>query len=264
MPDLTVNGVRLAVEDVGEGPPILFVHGFPLDRSLWQHQIAGMNGYRRVAPDLRGMGRSAAPASGYSMASYAADLRSLLDRLVLDRVILCGLSMGGYIAFECLRIWPERVAALVLMDTRAEPDDEEAQGKRDAMISEVRAAGASAVVAGMLPRLLGSTTAQKSPEVVAQVRRMILETPTPGLIGALQAMKVRADSRPLLPSLNWLPTLILVGAEDVMTPPDAAEAMTEAIPNAALEVIPEAGHLPPLERPEIVTARLHQFLDARM
>src|SRR4030095_3961089 len=128
-------------------------------------------------PDLRGMGRSAAPASGYSMASYAADLRALLDRLVLDRVILCGLSMGGYIAFECLRLWPDRVAALVLMDTRAEPDNDEDQGKRDAMIADVRAVGASAVAAAMLPRLLGSTTAQKSPEVAAQVRRMILETP---------------------------------------------------------------------------------------
>ena len=262
MPDLTVNGVRLAVEDVGEGPAILFVHGFPADASLWQHQIAGLNGYRRVAPDLRGMGHSDAPASGYSMASYAADLRVLLDKLVVDRAVLCGLSMGGYVVFECRRLWPERISGVVLMDTRAEPDSEEAQRSRDTLIAETRASGPAAVVAALLPKLLGATTVERQPEVVAQVRRMILGTPVAGIVGALEAMKVRPDSRPLLPDLAALPVLVVCGDEDTVTPPDTARAMAAAIPGAALEIIPEAGHFAPLERPDLVTTVLHRFLDA--
>ena len=264
MPDLRVNGVRLAVEDVGDGPTILLVHGFPHDASLWQHQMSGLNGFRRVAPDLRGMGRSDAPESGYSMAGYAADLRSLMDRLVLDRVVLCGLSMGGYIAFECLRLWPELIAGLVLIDTRAEPDTEEGRQGRDALIAEVKSGGTAVLPGALLGKQLSAVTTERQPDVVSQVRRMMLSTPVPGVVGALEAMKQRADSRPLLPTLGRIPVLVMCGKEDVLTPPDAARAMTEAIPGAELELVPDAGHLAPLEKPDLVTSRLHQFLDQRV
>jgi pimeloyl-ACP methyl ester carboxylesterase len=264
MPDLRVNGVRVAVEDVGDGPAILFLHGFPHDSSLWQHQMAGLNGFRRVAPDLRGLGRSDAPESGYSMATYAADLRSLMDRLVLDRVVLCGLSMGGYIAFECLRLFPERVAGLVLIDTRAEPDSDAGRVSRDALIAELRTGGTAVLPGALLSKQLSPTTVERQPDVVSQLRRMMLSAPLSGAIGALEAMKQRADSRPLLPSLGRIPVLVICGEDDVLTPPDAARAMVDAIPGAELELVTEAGHLTPLEKPELVTTRLHRFLDQRV
>lgn len=260
VPDVTVNGVRLAVTDEGTGPAVLFIHGFPHDSSLWQHQIEALQGVRRVAPDLRGFGRSEVPQSGYSMATYAADLRKLADRLVLDRVVLCGLSMGGYIAFECCRLWPELIAGLVLIDTRAEPDSDEAKAARDATIVDVRKGGMAAVVEGMLTGQVGQSTAARKPEVVDRVRRMILEAPVPGTIGALEAMKQRPDSRPLLPTLGGFPVLVMVGSEDGLTPPDAARAMAQSIPGGRLEIVPEAGHLAPLEQPEVVTDLLKRFL----
>ena len=252
------------MEDVGEGPAILLVHGFPHDGSLWQHQMSGLNGFRRVAPDLRGMGRSDAPESGYSMAGYAADLRSLMDRLVLDRVVLCGLSMGGYIAFECLRLWPELIAGLVLIDTRAEPDTEEGRKSRDALIAEVRSGGTSVLPGALLGKQIAPVTAERQPDVVSQLRQMMLNAPVTGVIGALEAIKQRADSRPLLPTLGRIPVLVICGEEDVLTPPDAARAMADAIPGAELELVPDAGHLTPLEMPDAVTSRLHQFLDQRV
>ncbi|MBA3497230.1 MAG: alpha/beta fold hydrolase, partial [Gemmatimonadales bacterium] len=129
---LTVNGVSLAVETHGEGPAVLFVHGYPLDRTIWRDQIAGLDGYRRIAPDLRGMGQSDAPDLGYGMGIYADDLAALLDTLGVDDVVLCGLSMGGYVVFEFLRRWRHRVRAVILVDTRAEADGAEARRARDA------------------------------------------------------------------------------------------------------------------------------------
>jgi pimeloyl-ACP methyl ester carboxylesterase len=263
MPEISVNAVRLAVEDIGDGPAVLFLHGFPHDGSLWHHQVAGLMGVRRVAPDLRGFGRSEVSPSPPGMSGYAADLRQLVDRLVLDRVVLCGLSMGGYIAFECCRLWPEKIAGLILVDTRAEPDSDDARSARDATIAEVRSGGMEAVVEGMVLKQLGKTTVDQQPEVVSQVRQMMLHAPVQGVIGALEAMKQRPDSRPLLPALGRIPVLVLVGEEDLVTPPDAARAMADAIPGAELELIPEAGHLAPLEQPERVTERLQQFLSFR-
>jgi 3-oxoadipate enol-lactonase len=260
--NLTVNGVRLSVESQGEGPrAILFIHGFPLDRSIWRDQVAGLEGWWRIAPDLRGMGRSEAPESGYSMGHYAEDLAGVLDALDVERVVLCGLSMGGYVAFECLRRWPDRVTGLVLMDTRAEPDSPEARRGRDAMIAGVRSDGVSSVAAAMLPRMLRPATLTEHPALAEQVRTMMAATPVPGVAGALAAMRDRPDSRSLLPTLGRVPTLVMVGEEDALAPPEVARAMAEAIPGAEYHVIAGAGHLPTLEQPLLTTDRLRQFLE---
>jgi 3-oxoadipate enol-lactonase len=256
---LTINGVGLAVDDVGTGPAILFIHGFGLDRTMWRHQVTGLAGWRRIAPDLRGAGRSDAPDLGYSMATYAKDLAALLDALDVERVVLCGLSMGGYIAFEFLRRWPERVTGLVLMDTQAEADTAEGRKGRDALIAATRERGSVAVVEGLLPRLLAEDAPTRAPALVAELRRTIEGLPVAGLVGALQAMKDRPNSTGLLPRLN-LPALVLVGEEDRITPPDVSRAMAAALPNAELEVVPGAGHVPTLEQPGLVTARLTTFL----
>ncbi|HEX9055118.1 MAG TPA: alpha/beta fold hydrolase, partial [Gemmatimonadales bacterium] len=139
---LTVNGVNLAVDARGDGPAILFIHGYPLDHTIWSPQLEALDGWRRIAPDLRGMGQSDAPDLGYSMATYASDLAALLDALGVERVVLCGLSMGGYVAFEFLRRWRARVSGLVLIATRAGPDTTEGKRARDAAAAQAREGGA--------------------------------------------------------------------------------------------------------------------------
>jgi len=257
---LTVNGVSLAVERRGEGRAILFVHGYPLDRRMWAHQLEHLDGWQRIAVDLRGFGLSDAPDLGYSLSTYADDLAALLDALQLDDVVLCALSMGGYVAFEFLRRYRERVKGLVLMDTRAEPDAPEAKRARDHSIAVAREHGAAAIAEAMMPRLLASETLRRNPSLAEQVRAMVVATPVPGIAGALAAMRDRPDSTAMLGSLAGLPTLVVVGEQDELTPPAGHEAMAAAIPGAKLAVIPGAGHLPPLEAPETVTHVLAAFL----
>jgi len=257
---MTVNGVSLAVERRGEGPAVLFVHGYPLDRTLWAHQVTHLEGCQRIAVDLRGFGLSDAPDLGYSLPTYADDLAALLDALQVDDVVLCGLSMGGYVAFEFLRRYRARVRGLVLMDTRADADAPEVRRVRDQQIALARDQGAAAIAETMVSRLLAPDTVRHNPALTEQVRATMVATPVPGIAGALAAMRDRPDSTPLLGSLEGLPTLIVVGEHDELTPPAGHEALAASIPGARLAVIPGAGHLPPLEAPETVTRVLAAFL----
>ena len=256
-----VGEVTLAADVRGDGPALLLVHGFPLDRFLWTHQVATLAGWRRIAPDLRGLGESDAPADGYTMAAYADDLMRLLDRLRVPRVVVAGLSMGGYVAFEILRRHRERVSGLILVDTRADADGPDARAARDAMVQLAQADGVRAVAERLLPRLVGRSTQQTQPHLVEQVREMMARAPLAGVVGALRAMKERADATPLLAGID-VPTLVVVGQEDEMTPPAVARAMTDAIPSAAMTVIPGAGHLSPLEAPTAVSRVCAEFLEA--
>ena len=254
---VTVNGVSLAIETRGSGPAVVFIHGFPLDRNVWRHQLDTLTGYRRIAYDLRGLGQSDAPDLGYSMAMYADDLAGLLDALGEDRVVLCGLSMGGYIAFEFIRRFRTRVRGLVLMDTRAEADSAEGRKSRDALVAKVRDQGAMAAAEAMLPRFF---TPAVPPEIIQSVRTMILDAPVPGIVGALIAMRDRLDSTPLLGTLLGIPTLVVVGQEDVITPPPISESMASAVPEGRLVEIPGAGHLPCVEQPVPTTRAILKFL----
>jgi YbgC/YbaW family acyl-CoA thioester hydrolase len=257
---ITVNGVSLAVQQAGVGPAILFIHGYPMDRSVWQHQVDHLEGYRRIAPDLRGMGRSDAPDLGYSMATYAEDLFALLDALGIEHCVLCGLSMGGYVAFEMLRRRRARVRGLILVDTRAEADTPEARRGREIAAATAREGGAAAIAEAMLPRLLAPGAFTESPELVERLRRQMSATAVAGIVGALAAMRDRPDSMPLLSGLAGLPTLVLVGESDTITTPAAAQALAESIPGARLGLIPRAGHLPPFENPAATTAAIAEFL----
>jgi YbgC/YbaW family acyl-CoA thioester hydrolase len=257
---ITVNGVNLAVEVLGAGPAVLFIHGYPLDRSIWREQIRALDGFRRIAPDLRGMGQSDAPDLGYSMSVYAADLAALLDALGVDEVILCGLSMGGYVAFEFLRQWRSRVRGLVLMDTRADADTPEVRRGRDAAAATAKDRGASAIADGMLEKMLAPATLASRPDVAEGLRALMSSTPVAGIVGALAAMRDRQGSEPLLATLAEIPTLVMVGEADAVTPPEQARTMAKSIPGAQIAIVPGAGHLPPVEQPQATTERLREFL----
>lgn len=247
----------LALDDRGSGPALLLVHGYPLDGTLWRHQAGAFPGWRTLVPDLRGFGRSAAPDVGYRMATYADDLAALLDALRVEEAVLAGLSMGGYVAFEFLRRHRARVRALVLVDTRAQPDTAEGRRAREATMVAAREAGAAGIADRMLPKLL---PASAPAALRAEVRAMMAASPVAGIIGALAAMRDRSDSTPLLATLGGVPTLVVVGAEDAITPPADSEAMARAIPGARLAVIEGAGHLTPLEQPEVFNRHLAAFL----
>lgn len=261
MPDLRhveVNDVSLAYDDMGEGPAILFIHGFMLDRTMWRSQVAALEGWRRIAPDLRGNGLSEAPERGYCMANYADDLAVLLDALGVRRTVLCGLSMGGYIAFEFLRRHRERVTGLVIMDARAEADSLERRARRNVMIARALDSGSKALADELAPKFL----AENAPdEMKKQLREMMERTPPNGIVGALEAMRDRLDSTTLLPTLASVPTLLLIGGCDARTTRASMQAMADQIPSARLDIIPDAGHVAPFENPTAVISRLREFLD---
>jgi len=256
---IEVHGVELAIDDRGGGPAVLFIHGYPLDHSLWRHQLAELEGCRRIAPDLRGLGRSDAPDLGYSMATYVEDLVALLDAIGVDAVVLCGLSMGGYIAFEFLRHYRQRVRGVVFAGTRAQADSAEGRKARELAMQEAREGGASLIAERMLPRMLASAA---SPDLREEVRAMMSAAPVPGIIGALAAMRDRPDSTALLPELAGVPTLVVVGEEDRLTPVADAELIAKGIPGARLAIVKGAGHLAPLERPVEVNQLLKSFLQS--
>jgi YbgC/YbaW family acyl-CoA thioester hydrolase len=257
---IAVNGVNLAVDVRGQGPAVLFIHGFPFDHTIWEHQLSHLDGWVRIAPDLRGMGQSDAPDLGYSMATYADDLLALLNSLGVERVVLCGLSMGGYVAFEILRRARDRVRGLVLMNSRAEADSPEARKARDASSAQAREGGAAAIAAAMLPRILAAGATTGNPALVERVRQMMEATPVAGMLGAITSLRDRPDSTTLLPTLDGLPTLVIVGEEDQMTPPALSQSMADLMPGSRLIVVPGAGHLTPMERPEVATTAVAEFL----
>jgi len=255
-----INGVRLAYSDRGRDhtTTLLLVHGFPLDQRLWSAQLRSFSSIIRVvAPDLRGHGKS--QVSGpYSMEQHADDLVALLDHLKIERAVVTGLSMGGYIAFAFWRRHPARVRALILTDTRAEPDSVVARANRDAAIVKVQQAGVAAYAEEMLPRLLAPVSLVDI-KIVGAAHAMMASQPVAGIIGDLESLRDRPDSRSTLPTIS-VPTLVVAGDQDVLTPPADARAMAGAIAGATLAVIPAAGHLSPLENPRAFNAAVRAFL----
>jgi pimeloyl-ACP methyl ester carboxylesterase len=253
------NGVTIAYEDKGTGLPIVFLHAFPLNRSMWAPQVAGLSHrFRVVSIDLRGHGESDAPFWRYSLEQYALDVKELLAGLKITKAVFVGLSMGGYLEFTLYRLFPELILGLVFADTRAEGDKPEQRQWRFKLAQQTGAVGASAVIADMLPKLLAPKTYGRDPDLVERVRAMQAAAPPQGIIGDLMAMAERPDSVQLLSSIN-VPTLVVVGEDDVLTPPADARRIAEGIAGAELVVIPDAGHLSNLEQPDRFTAEVERF-----
>lgn len=244
----------------GAGRALLLVHAFPLGAAMWRPQIAAVpDGWRFLAPDLRGFGGACPVPPATSMDAHAGDLVGLLDALGLARAVVCGLSMGGYVAFALHRLASDRIAGLVLCDTRAEADTPEARDNRRAMRDLLGRRGPRVVADLMLPRLLGDTTRRVSPGLADVVRGLVEANAAEGIDAAIEALMSRPDATPQLSGIR-IPVLVVAGEEDTLTPIAFHETLRDGIPGARLAVIPGAGHLPNLEQPDAFNAVLHQFL----
>jgi 3-oxoadipate enol-lactonase len=259
---------------------VVFLHGFPFDGSMWGPQLEALpDGWRGLAPDLRGFGRSdlrevageVTPGAGtggrvalphepvLTMHRLADDVAALIQQEAAAPAVVCGLSMGGYVALALYRRRPELVRALVLADTRAEADTDEGRENRMRMAQSARESGAAAIARAMLPSILAERTMAENEETTDRVRAMILATPTETIIAALAGMATRRDATGELDGID-VPTLLLVGDEDRLTPPHVVGAMADRLPRGQLEVIPEAGHVSNLENPAAFNAALTSFL----
>ncbi|MGB9687891.1 alpha/beta fold hydrolase [Thermogutta sp.] len=253
--------VELAFEDTGSGLPVLLIHGFPLDRTMWKAQWEGLsNEFRVIVPDLRGFGESQVIPGVATMEMMADDLAGLCDHLGLTgKIVLGGLSMGGYVAFAFARKYRDRLAGLILCDTRARPDTPEAKENRRRVAERVRREGPGFIADEMIPRLCCEATFRNHPEVIDAIRQMMLSAPPEGVAAAALGMAERPDSTDLLATLSC-PTLVLVGEFDAISPPEEMQAMAQAIPQSQLVVIPDAGHLAPMEQPDRVTQAIREWL----
>ncbi|HEX8502421.1 MAG TPA: alpha/beta fold hydrolase [Pyrinomonadaceae bacterium] len=255
-----VRGIEVAYDDAGRGEAFVLLHGFPFDRSMWRGQVTELSATCRVvAPDLRGLGETPRGDATVTMGEMAEDVAALLDTLGVERAALGGLSMGGYVAFEFFRRFPRRVRALLLADTRPQADADEARRTREENAQKVLRDGMAPLVDSMLPKLLSAATREGRPDVVERVRAMMLGIDPEGAAAALRAMAARRDQTDLLAAID-VPTLIVVGREDSITPPADAEAMGAKIKGSRLVRLEGAAHLSNVEREEEFNRALAEFV----
>lgn len=256
--------MSLAFSSAGssKNTPVILIHAFPLNRSMWRFQLERLSDHSYVlAPDLPGFGESALSDEPASMSLYVQQLITFMDEHKIEQAVLGGCSMGGYILFEFWRVMPRRVLGLILCDTKAEADTDDARENRLEMADAVRKNGTSQLAQAMPEKLLGKTTQDKKIEMVSEISKSIKSTNPEAVAQAQLAMASRADSIQTLDSII-APTLILVGEEDVLTPPQAAQSMHDKIPTAKIEIIQQAGHLSPLEQPDSVNNAINDFLQS--
>jgi pimeloyl-ACP methyl ester carboxylesterase len=247
--------------ETGAGQPIVLLHAFPLSAEQWLPQLTRVPpGCRVVAPDLRGF-RGSGPAfepiglDGVTVEDYASDVLALMTHLEIARAIVCGLSMGGYVALALMRLAPERVSGLLLANTRAGADSPAGRANRDRLIALVQNEGPAAIAREMLPKLLGATTQREQPDLADAIDRMIRMNASEAIAAALAAMRDRPDSAPQLSSITC-PTTIVTGGEDTLIPPDEGAAMHALIPGSRLVTIPNVGHLSNLEGSDLFSTVL--------
>lgn len=254
-----VADTEIAFDDIGSGLPVVFLHAFPLNRTMWEPQIGALVGEARCIPiDFRGFGDSAA-SPPYSMDRFADDVAAVMDTLQIERAVIVGLSMGGYVAFAFWRRHRERVRGLVLADTRATADSPATLEKRRETIRIAETQGTTAIANLQIAGLVGKTTREKRPDVYDALHRTIAQGRADGIVGATQAMMQRPDSTPTLATID-VPTLVIVGEEDALTPRKDAEAIRAGIAGSRLEVLKRAGHLSNVERPAAFNTVVGEFL----
>lgn len=259
--ELVHRSMTVAYDEVGTGLPVVLLHAFPFDRAMWAGQLGPLSaaGFRVIAPDLPEFGDST-PGGDVITIERAADvIADFLDALHIARAVVGGVSMGGYVALAFARRHPRRLAALILADTKAAPDDAEGKAKRDDLIAAVKASGPAAAANALLPKVVSDRTRELNPAAVETLARIALRQTSAGIIAGLYALRDRPDAALALPSIA-VPTLVLVGEFDTVTPPLAAARLAGTIPNSELVHIPGAGHISNVENPDAFNAAVSAFL----
>ena len=255
--------VEIAFTDVSVGPAVLLLHGYPFDKSMWGEQIDALAaaGFRAIAPDLRGLGETQTSSEVATMDDMARDAAAVLDELRVEQVVVCGLSMGGYVALEFMHLFPTRVQGLVLAGTRAPADSEQEKAGREQQVQTMLRAGMVPISIATLPKLLAKRTLAEKQDVVKRVRTMITRADPKGAAAAQRGMAARRDYSEDLPKIA-VPTLIVVGREDSIRPIADAEFMHRGIRNSRLEIIEDAAHMTNMEQPEAFNDALLEFLES--
>jgi 3-oxoadipate enol-lactonase len=258
---LSLDNGFLDYELLGKGNPLLFIHGYPLSQKIWEPQMDSLGDQATlISVDLRGHGNSYAFEGPYSMDLLANDCKLLLDNLNIKfPTVVCGLSMGGYVALAMYRNFPDLFKGMILTSTRSGSDSPEGKINRDIAINQAYQYGANYIADSMLPKLFSPMTQAKNPDLLNMIHSVMANTSVQGIVGALQGMRDRADSSSLLTKINC-PVLIIHGLDDQLIPMKDAELMDQQIPNSRLMKISNAGHLPNLEQPEIYNRFVQDFL----
>jgi 3-oxoadipate enol-lactonase len=260
MSHIQIDDTKIAFDDFGSGRPLVLIHGYPFNRTLWNDQVASLSdSFRVITIDLRGFGESDASESPATMSRMAQDVARLLDNLEISTATIGGLSMGGYVVLSFYKQFASRVDALVLADTRAQADTEEGKQTRVQQRDKILAEGMAGIAAAMLPKLLTAVTVRERAEVVKRVRDLMVKTKPSGAAAALMGMADREDQTALLSQIA-VPTLILVGREDSITPVQDSELMHDKIDGSKLVILENAAHVSNIEQADLFNAALGSFL----
>lgn len=256
-----INGISMAYDDRGDGPPVVLIHGFPLTREMWKPQGKALSeaGFRFIAPDLRGFGESDAPEGPYSMSLFADDVIALLDHLGIEKAVIGGMSMGGYVLCNLLERYPERFTAACFITTRSTCDDHAVKAGRLALLEKAKLDGIQALADLFTSSLFAGKTAQRNPGMIRDLRRWMTAANLRGMEGALHAILDREDATPLLGTFT-LPCLVIGAEQDRTVRPDDIRALAQELPNSELCLIPGAGHMANLEQPPAFNDCLLRFL----
>lgn len=257
-----LNGIEIYYEDIGNPTalPVVLIHGFPFTHEMWQPQITILeNRFRAIAYDIRGHGKSSVGDGQYTIEFFVDDLIGLLNHLKIEKAVLCGLSMGGYVALRAIERNPERILGLILAATQAKADSNEAKLRRSASIKAVKTNGVKAYAEGFVKTAFAAQSFTTKAETVNVIKKLIESNSALGICGALLALATRTDTTEALPSIK-VPTLILVGEHDTLTPVSASQEMHDKIPNSEIHVIPNAAHMTNLENHRAFNDHVLNFL----
>jgi len=256
----TINDLSVFLSGNKASKPILFVHGFPFDHTMWHSQIDEFNkDYFCISYDIRGLGESPAGDGQFTMESSVDDLEIIIEELKLNKPILCGLSMGGYISLRALERMEERFSATILCDTRSEADNNEGRFKRAAGIKRINKEGLALFAKDFITNCFGDVFKQMKGDDLQKIIEKSSRFNPAGVKGSLLAMLSRSDTTASLGKIN-IPTLLICGEEDALTPPSIMKDMFHKINNAEFVEIPKAGHMTPIENPLLVNKSIRDFL----
>jgi 3-oxoadipate enol-lactonase len=256
----TINGLNIFLDGDDKKPPIIFVHGFPFDHFMWDEQVKALGGdYYCIRYDIRGLGSSPAGDGQFTMEMFVDDLEKIIEELKLTKPILCGLSMGGYISLRAIERMQEKFSALILCDTKSAADDNEGKLKRAGAIKQINSGGFESFIDAFVLNCFGEQFVKgKRNEYDTVVKRSKKNSPL-GVKGCLLAMAGRTDTTKSLNNIK-LPTLIICGSEDKLTPPSVMKLMADQIPNSKFITVEGAGHMIPIENPQLVNKLIKDFL----